>query len=107
VGARRDLSQPATVQDRQPETGWVGHTGKAYGVDMTHKMLSLARANAVKAGATNVEFIEGTIQQVPLRDASVDVVIGNCVINLSVDKPAVLAELYRVLIPGGQPTAAR
>jgi len=80
----------------------VGETGFAYGVDMTEEMLELARANAAKAGATNVEFLRGTIEDVPLPDASVDVVISNCVINLSVDKPKVLAEMFRVLVPGGR-----
>lgn len=80
----------------------VGDTGFAYGVDMTDEMLDLARANASKAGATNVEFLRGTIEDVPLADASVDVVISNCVINLSVDKPQVIAEMYRVLAPGGR-----
>jgi ubiquinone/menaquinone biosynthesis C-methylase UbiE len=80
----------------------VGPAGFAYGVDMTEEMLALARENAAKAGATNVEFVQGTIEAVPLPDASVDVVISNCVINLSVDKPAVLAEMLRVLSPGGR-----
>lgn len=80
----------------------VGETGFAYGVDMTTEMLELARANAAKAGATNVEFLQGTIEDVPLPGASVDVVISNCVINLSVDKPKVLAEMFRVLVPGGR-----
>ncbi len=80
----------------------VGETGFAYGVDMTDEMLALARANAVKAGATNVEFRKGTIENVPLPDGAVDVVISNCVINLSVNKPAVLAEMFRVLAPGGR-----
>ena len=80
----------------------VGPTGFAYGVDMTEEMLELARSNAAKAGATNVEFLGGTIEQIPLPDAAVDVVISNCVINLSVDKPAVLAEMFRVLHPGGR-----
>ncbi len=80
----------------------VGESGFAYGVDMTEEMLTLARNNARKAGATNVEFRKGTIEQVPLPDGAVDVVISNCVINLSVDKPAVLAEIYRVLTPGGR-----
>ncbi|MCD4527001.1 arsenite methyltransferase [Nocardioides sp. cx-173] len=80
----------------------VGPTGFAYGVDMTEEMLDLARANATKAGATNVEFLKGTIEDVPLPDASVDVVISNCVINLSVDKPKVISEIYRVLTPGGR-----
>jgi arsenite methyltransferase len=80
----------------------VGRTGKAYGVDMTDEMLALARANAAKAGASNVEFVKGTIEAVPLPDASVDVIISNCVINLSTDKPAVLAEAHRLLRPGGR-----
>src|SRR5450830_529024 len=80
----------------------VGPTGFAYGVDMTPEMLALARSNAAKAGATNVEFLEGRIEAVPLTDASIDVIISNCVINLSVDKPAVLAEMYRLLVPGGR-----
>jgi SAM-dependent methyltransferase len=80
----------------------VGPSGFAYGVDMTEEMLELARANAARAGAVNVEFRKGQIEDLPLPDASVDVVISNCVMNLSVDKPAVLAEMYRVLIPGGR-----
>ena len=80
----------------------VGPSGYAYGVDMTEEMLDLARANAAQAGATNVEFVQGTIEDVPLPDASVDVVISNCVINLSVDKPKVLAEIFRLLTPGGR-----
>jgi SAM-dependent methyltransferase len=80
----------------------VGPTGKAYGVDMTEEMLALARANAAKAGATNVEFLKGTIESIPLPASTVDVVISNCVINLSVDKPAVFAEMFRVLVPGGR-----
>jgi arsenite methyltransferase len=80
----------------------VGATGKAYGVDMTEEMLALARANAAKAGATNVEFLKGTIENIPLPASTVDVVISNCVINLSVDKPAVFAETFRVLVPGGR-----
>jgi SAM-dependent methyltransferase len=80
----------------------VGPSGFAYGVDMTDEMLTLARGNAAKAGATNVEFVKGTIENVPLPDASVDVIISNCVINLSVDKRAVLAEMYRLLKPGGR-----
>jgi arsenite methyltransferase len=80
----------------------VGPTGKAYGVDMTEEMLALARANAKKAGATNVEFLKGTIENIPLPANTVDVVISNCVINLSVDKPAVFAETFRVLNPGGR-----
>jgi arsenite methyltransferase len=80
----------------------VGPTGFAYGVDMTDDMLTLSRANAAKADATNVEFLKGQIEAVPLPDAAVDVVISNCVINLSTDKPAVLAEMFRVLVPGGR-----
>src|SRR6516225_8937749 len=80
----------------------VGPSGFAHGVDMTDDMLELARRNAAKAGAANVEFRKGQIEDLPLPDASVDVVISNCVINLSVDKPAVLAEMFRVLVPGGR-----
>ena len=80
----------------------VAPAGTAYGLDMTDEMLDLARANAAKAGATNVEFVKGKIEDVPLPDGAVDVVISNCVVNLSVDKPAVLAEMYRVLTPGGR-----
>jgi arsenite methyltransferase len=80
----------------------VGPDGFAYGVDMTDEMLDLARANAARAGATNVEFLRGTIEDLPLPDATVDVVISNCVVNLSPDKPAVLAEAFRVLVPGGR-----
>jgi SAM-dependent methyltransferase len=80
----------------------VGPTGRVYGVDMTPEMLELARANQARAGATNVEFLEGHIEAVPLPDASVDVVLSNCVINLSADKDAVFAEADRVLRPGGR-----
>ena len=80
----------------------VGPTGKAYGLDMTDEMLALARENQRKAGATNVEFLKGTIEAIPLPDNSVDVVISNCVINLSSDKDAVLREAFRVLKPGGR-----
>lgn len=80
----------------------VGPQGFAYGVDMTEEMLELARANAQRAGATNVEFLRGAIEDVPLPDGAVDVVISNCVINLSVDKPAVLSEIFRVLTAGGR-----
>jgi SAM-dependent methyltransferase len=80
----------------------VGLSGFAYGVDMTDDMLTLARRNAARAGARNVEFRKGEIEALPLPDAAVDVVISNCVINLSVDKPAVLAEMFRVLVPGGR-----
>jgi SAM-dependent methyltransferase len=80
----------------------VGPTGRAIGVDMTDEMLSLARRNATDAGATNVEFRKGTIEALPVNDASVDVVISNCVINLASDKAAVFAEIARVLKPGGR-----
>jgi arsenite methyltransferase len=80
----------------------VGPTGKVYGLDMTDDMLALARENQRKAGATNVEFLKGTIEAIPLPDRSVDVIISNCVINLSVDKDAVLREAFRVLKPGGR-----
>jgi SAM-dependent methyltransferase len=80
----------------------VGPTGKAYGLDMTDDMLALARRNAAEAGVTNVEFLRGRIEAIPLPDASVDVVISNCVINLSADKRRVLAEAFRVLKPGGR-----
>jgi SAM-dependent methyltransferase len=80
----------------------VGPTGHAYGLDMTDEMLELARANAVAAGATNVEFRKGRMESIPLGDDSVDVVISNCVVNLSTDKAAVLAEIARVLRPGGR-----
>ncbi|MER5521489.1 arsenite methyltransferase [Streptomyces sp. NPDC002763] len=80
----------------------VGPTGNAYGLDMTEEMLALALANAEKAGATNVEFLKGTIEAIPLPANTIDVVISNCVINLSTDKPAVFAETFRVLKPGGR-----
>jgi arsenite methyltransferase len=80
----------------------VGPTGHAYGLDMTDEMLDLARANAADAGATNVDFLKGHMEAIPLPDASVDVVISNCVVNLSPDKPAVFAEVHRVLKPGGR-----
>jgi len=80
----------------------VGPTGKAYGLDMTDEMLALARQNQAKAGVTNVEFLKGEIEAIPLPDASVDVIISNCVINLSLDKDKVLAEAFRVLKPGGR-----
>ena len=80
----------------------VGPSGKAYGLDMTDEMLALARANQRKAGVDNVEFLKGEIESIPLPDASVDVVISNCVINLSADKDRVLAEAFRVLRPGGR-----
>jgi arsenite methyltransferase len=80
----------------------VGPTGRAIGVDMTDEMLALAERNRAQAGATNVEFRKGTIEALPLDDASVDVVISNCVINLATDKPAVFREIARVLRPGGR-----
>jgi len=80
----------------------VGATGKVYGLDMTDEMLALARENQQKAGATNVEFLKGEIEHIPLPDNTVDVVISNCVINLSSDKDAVLREAFRVLKPGGR-----
>ena len=80
----------------------VGPTGRAYGVDMTDEMLDLARANQAAAGVDNVEFLRGHIESVPLPDASVDVIISNCVINLSSDKAAVFAEAFRLLRPGGR-----
>jgi arsenite methyltransferase len=80
----------------------VGHAGKAYGLDMTDEMLALARANQKKAGLDNVEFLKGEIESIPLPDGAVDVIISNCVINLSADKDRVLAEAFRVLKPGGR-----
>lgn len=80
----------------------VGPTGKAYGLDMTDEMLELARENQRKAGAANVEFLKGDIENIPLPHASVDVVISNCVINLAADKSRVLREAFRVLRPGGR-----
>jgi ubiquinone/menaquinone biosynthesis C-methylase UbiE len=80
----------------------VGSTGKAIGLDMTDEMLELARANAIEAGVENVEFRKGYLEEMPLADESVDVVISNCVINLSGDKPAVIREAARVLRPGGR-----
>jgi ubiquinone/menaquinone biosynthesis C-methylase UbiE len=80
----------------------VGPTGKAYGLDMTEEMLELARENARKTGAINVEFLKGYIEEIPLPDGSVDVVISNCVINLSTDKPKVIEEIQRVLRSGGR-----
>src|SRR5262245_56155761 len=80
----------------------VGPTGTAYGLDMTDEMLALAQRNALAAGVTNVHFLKGVIEQIPLPAASVDVVISNCVVNLSTDKAAVLTEIARVLRPGGR-----
>jgi SAM-dependent methyltransferase len=80
----------------------VGPTGRAFGLDMTDEMLALAQRNAAEAGATNVEFLKGHIEAIPLPAASIDVVISNCVVNLAVDKPAVFREIARVLRPGGR-----
>jgi len=80
----------------------VGPTGKAYGLDMTDEMLELAAKNAAEAGATNVEFLKGFIEDIPLPEGTVDVIISNCVINLSTDKQKVFAEMHRVLRPGGR-----
>ena len=80
----------------------VGPTGKAYGLDMTDEMLALARENQRRSGLTNVEFLKGEIEHIPLPDNSVDVIISNCVINLSADKDRVIAEAFRVLKPGGR-----
>ncbi|HEX2502756.1 MAG TPA: arsenite methyltransferase [Miltoncostaeaceae bacterium] len=80
----------------------VGPAGKAYGLDMTEEMLALARRNAADAGATNIEFLKGHIEQIPLPAETIDVVISNCVVNLSPDKAAVLSEAFRVLRPGGR-----
>src|SRR5213595_317534 len=80
----------------------VGPTGKAYGLDMTDEMLALANENKRKAGAENVEFLRGEIEHIPLPDNSVDVIISNCVVNLSADKDQVLREAFRVLKPGGR-----
>src|SRR5437764_11014971 len=80
----------------------VGSSGKAYGLDMTDEMLALARENQHKAGVENVEFLKGEIESIPLPDSSVDVIISNCVINLSADKDRVLREAFRVLKPGGR-----
>ena len=80
----------------------VGPAGKAYGLDMTDEMLALARENQKKAGVENVEFLKGEIENIPLPDNSVDVIISNCVINLSADKDRVMGEAFRVLKPGGR-----
>lgn len=105
-----DLSPGQTVLDLGSGGGLdvllsakrVGPTGKAYGLDMTPEMLALARRNQAEAGVQNAEFLEGTIERIPLPDASVDVIISNCVINLAADKDAVLREAFRVLKPGGR-----
>ena len=108
--AMADLHEGETVLDLGSGAGGdvllsarrVGETGRAYGLDMTDEMLELARSNAREAGVENVEFLKGVIEEIPLGDESVDVVISNCVINLSGDKPAVLREAARVLRPGGR-----
>jgi arsenite methyltransferase len=105
-----DLQEGETVLDLGSGAGAdilisarrVGRTGKAIGIDMTDEMLELARANAAQAGVTNVEFIKGYLEELPLPDATVDVVISNCVINLAADKAHVLREAARVLRPGGR-----
>jgi SAM-dependent methyltransferase len=105
-----DLSDGETVLDLGSGGGIdlilsarrVGPTGHAYGLDMTDEMLDLARRNAAEAGIPNVTFLKGLIEEIPLPTASVDVVISNCVINLSTDKPSVLREIGRVLKPGGR-----
>ena len=105
-----DLHEGETVLDLGSGAGGdvllsarrVGAGGRAFGLDMTDEMLELARENARKAGVENVEFLKGVIEEIPLPDDSVDVVISNCVINLSGDKAAVLAEAARVLRPGGR-----
>jgi arsenite methyltransferase len=119
VNASLGSGNPLAVADLQPgetvldlgsgggidvllSAGRVGPAGKAYGLDMTDEMLALANENARASGATNVEFLKGDIESIPLPDDAVDVVISNCVINLSVDKPAVFAEAFRVLRPGGR-----
>jgi ubiquinone/menaquinone biosynthesis C-methylase UbiE len=108
--ALAELSQGETVLDLGSGGGIdvllsarrVGPTGKAYGLDMTDEMLELAEQNKAKAGATNVEFLRGTIEAIPLPDRAVDVIISNCVINLSADKDKVLREAFRVLKSGGR-----
>jgi len=105
-----DLNEGETVLDLGSGGGLeviqsakrVGPTGQAYGLDMTDEMLQLARRNAAAAGIANAMFLKGLIEEIPLPDDSVDVVISNCVINLSTDKPAVLREIARVLRPGGR-----
>ena len=95
-------SGPAAASTCCSLRGASGSTGKAYGLDMTDEMLALARENQQKSGLTNVEFLKGEIERIPLPDNSVDVIISNCVINLSADKDRVLAEAFRVLKPGGR-----
>ena len=97
-----DLGSGGAFDVLLPSAKRVGPTGKAFGLDMTDDMLALARENQRKAGATNVEFLKGEIENIPLPENSVDVVISNCVINLSADKDRVLRETFRVLRPGGR-----
>jgi arsenite methyltransferase len=105
-----DLHEGETVLDLGSGAGadvlisaqWVGPTGKAIGVDMTDEMLELARGNAAAAGVENVEFVKGYIEEIPLADGAVDVIVSNCVLNLSGDKTKVLREAARVLRPGGR-----
>jgi arsenite methyltransferase len=119
VAASRGCGNPSALADLEPgqtvldlgsgggidvllSARRVGPTGKVYGLDLTPEMLALARENQRKAGATNVEFLEGTIESIPLPAESVDLIISNCVINLSTDKDAVLREAFRVLKAGGR-----
>ncbi len=99
---RCSISAPGGGIDVLLSARRVGPTGKAYGLDMTDDMLALARENQRKSGLSNVEFLRGEIEHIPLPDKSVDVVISNCVINLSADKEQVLREAFRVLKPGGR-----
>jgi SAM-dependent methyltransferase len=103
VKASLGCGNPTALAELKPgETVLVGPAGKAYGLDMTDQMLALARENQRKAGVANVEFLKGEIENIPLPDNSVDVIISNCVINLSGDKDKVLREAFRVLKPGGR-----
>ncbi len=97
-----DLGSGGGIDDVLLSARRVGPTGKAYGLDMTDEMLALARENQRKAGVSNAEFLKGEIENIPLPDNSVDVIISNCVINLSADKDRVLREAFRVLKPGGR-----
>jgi arsenite methyltransferase len=101
-GRRSSIWAPAGGIDVLLSARRVGPTGRVYGLDMTDEMLALARENQHEAGATNVEFLKGTIEAIPLPANFVDVIISNCVINLSIDKDAVLREAFRVLKPGGR-----
>ena len=96
--ARASISSVMSTPKARP----VGPTGRAFGIDMTDEMLALAQANAAEAGVTNVEFLKGHIEAIPLPAESIDVVISNCVVNLAADKRAVFAEIARVLRPGGR-----